>query len=250
MICHLPQVVRELGPLITNSAYQVRLFVMVYMFHSFPFKVENLMGKIAAQVQTGVKVPEQVMNKTSMISSTVVNFFANIGIFDQAFTDYILQQYFPFLMEDQEKLTVAEKGYKLSSSEINLLATIDPIQLNTRTLIHNIKKITFNRFIVSTNNYSIENNELNNNQYIKTRSGKYFQVYKIIRVKDNVYLLCYEYTNLQPYSVTQGMDFQHVKYTKDMSPLQIIKSSDIECPFSLVTFQRTFILFDLFNRHI
>ena len=186
-----------------------------------------------------------------MISSTVVNFFANSHLFSNDFKNYVLSTYFPFLMEDQEKLTVAAKDYKLNSVEAELLSTIDGSLLSPRTILHKVDKIRLNRFIVSTNEYSTANNEQNNNQYIKTQSGKYFLVDKIVRVKDSVFLFCYEYINLKPYSVKHGIEFKHIQFTTQLSlNLQIIPASEISRPFSLVAFKGQFILFDLFNCHI
>ncbi|KAJ6218629.1 hypothetical protein RDWZM_009786 [Blomia tropicalis] len=73
MVWHLPQVVRQYGPLITNSAFQL----------------ENWMGKIAKQIhESKIHIAEQAINKCSVISSTITNFYSNIDCFETEFIKY------------------------------------------------------------------------------------------------------------------------------------------------------------------
>lgn len=211
------------------------------------------MGKDASLIHTDTKVPEQLLNKTCMASSTVVNFFANIEEFPKKYTNYVLKKYFPFLMEDQEKFTVSEKRYDLSPIELTLLSTVDNIEITKKTLVHKLDKIRLNKLIISTNAYSTLHNEKNNNQYIITESGKYLVVYKIVKVQKNVYLYCSEFTHLKPYTVnlSPGMEFGHTQFTKNLSlTMQIIKKSEINRPFSLIKLNGMYFLHDLFSRHM
>lgn len=208
------------------------------------------MGKLAEQIQTGTKVAEQVTNKSLMITSTVANYFSNIDNFDEEFNEFVMKTYFPFLLEDEPKPSVESKKYPLSPEEKSLLSIFDPIEINSRTPVHNINKVRFNKFTLSTNDYSIRNNELTNNQFIKSKNGKYFMIYKIIRVRSESYLFVHEYLNPKHYAVREGLEFPHVKFTSQLSTtLQIMKLTEIDVPISVLFFNDVFFLLDLFNRH-
>lgn len=207
------------------------------------------MGKLAEQVQTRTKVAEQVTNKSLVITSSVVNFFANIDSFGQKFKDFVMKHYFPSLFKEKVKSSIASKKYKLLPEERNLLSTINPIEITSQTLVHNINKIKLNKYIISTNDFSVRNNEQNNNQFIKSQDGKYYLIYKIVQVGKDIYLFVHEYLNPLSYTA-KDRPFPYLKYTSHLSTtLQIIKSSDIDVPFSMVFFNDLFILYDLFSRH-
>lgn len=209
------------------------------------------MGKIAKQVHTNTKVAEQVLNKTCTITSSMVNFFVYYDQFPEEGREYIMEKYFDFLSPETQKVTLSSKKSTLSPSEVNLLSHFIGEELPLDTPVHQINKIRLSKFTVSTNEYSSFNNENTNNQYFKSKDGKYYIIYNIVQFRESVYLFCDEYIQLMPYPVSDSLTFSHIKHTKRLSNnTQILLSNVIESPISVIFFNGNYVLFDLFNRHI
>lgn len=237
MLTHLPDVVRRFGPLITNSAYQV----------------ENTIGQIAKKVKTGAKVAEQVLRKSLISTSILVQLYNKYDQLSEDFKEIVARDYFPNIWSLPDKPKIADRNYALSQNELSLLVNV----VENRDPLGNIErmdKIAFNNYAIHTESYNSSHNNDTNNQYVRTKAGGYYMVRNIIRIGGDVYLFCNEFVNLEKYQVTDSIYFDHIKYTESsnlsMSDLKLVRFCDIECLFAVLFLFPFFYIFDLFNCHL
>ena len=210
------------------------------------------MGKIAKQIhESKIHIAEQAINKCSVISSTITNFYSNIDCFETEFIKYFLKTLSLLTDEDskEEKLSVDEKNYCLNPIEKNLFSSVFNREIKSK--ISSINKFTLEKMVIATNKYSTITNEKNNNQFIKTKNNKYYIVVKILKIENHFFLLCNEFKNLNFLNVTENLFYHYIQWTTSKSTTyELIKSSDIECQVTVIRHFSKFFIFEIFNRHV
>lgn len=239
LLSHTPNNVRQFGPLITSSSYQV----------------EHLMGELGKMVQTATKVNEQLMKKAITFQSIVVTFMTHFDQFTAPFKQVLLK-FYPALLNSTNdsfnKFRESTQKHDLNEVEFSLLPIDLRQSMDTRT-VQKVDIIYQRNFYICSNKYNYRNANAmttTDNQFIKTKSGKYCMVENIFKVGNDYFMFCLEHLNVRKYPVYENLYSAHLKLSNVLSSkLLIVTLDEIECSFSRVFFNGTFYILDLFNKH-
>lgn len=180
-----------------------------------------MMGKAANSVQTGTKVPEQLINKLLSNSSIIAKL--------ESYTDHAMIDSLTNLGLIKEK----EQKINLHFSKKNIFG------------FQNLEKIKIGRYTICSE--SMSSSKKCNDHFVRLKTGE-FIVITFMKNEEEIYGFVIKH---QPYFLKPGVAFDYIfNGTINRSNTITFKVEDIAEPFSTIkTSPETCLMFILFNRH-
>ena len=217
LLLHLPDTVRRFGPLFVSSS----------------FSVENEMGKMVRNVQTGTNVSQQVMSKALLKSSILTLLTSD----EESFSPLVRQlanKVFDIKQHpDQCQFSLASNE-TLPQAERNLIP--EPFQ--------SFSKLKYKKLVLTTTFYSAGTQ--NSNNFIKTHQNSFFRIIRIAKISQNKpILICSKFNNVK---IT---DFNYVwEAPLGGGTLEVVDIDDIDSNITIFLSDTKVYLFEIINDHI
>jgi len=205
-LLHLPAFALEYGSLLRSSSYMV----------------ESQMGLIAEQVKSGVKIPEQSMNKMNIINSLEI--VLKKTIFDDKNRNFLMKNK---VLEDEKDFKIFRDKKKFDS----------------------IIKLRLNKKIICSEHESV--NRKCNDHLIKLKDNRFIKIINIKEINDEIIFHGLKFETV-PHSINFNSKiyyFHHIhEATIAQNEIVKFKKEEIASSISIFEIDQKIYVFDLFNQ--